>query len=914
MTRLAFALIAAVTPPADRESVLGDTVERFDEIRASTGSAAARRWLWREVARVVRDAPRHRVAARGVSHQTLRTRKAPLMSSLGQDLRYALRWFGRSPGFTAIAVLTLALGIGANTAMFAVVHAVLLKPLPFANADRLMLVHLLAPLRDDAPGVRSEIVWSYPKYRAFMDLQRSFEDAALFTGRPFTLGGDGEPERLRGEVITDWYLPVLGVAPILGRSFTADEAHRAGAPPVALVGHGLWTRRYGADRAILGRSIAIDGIAHTIVGVLPRGFRGLNGNADLWTPLAVTDAWALNEAMGHSFMMVGLRRRDVAEAAAAAAVQTHGAQLDQQFQDRVVEGASWGASAVSLDASRVDADLRRGSLVILGAVGFVLLIACVNLTNLLVARAVARRREVTVRVALGAGRARIARQFAIEGLLLSGAGALAGLLIAAGLLAVAAAVLPDADVFFRSAVAPGTRRIAGAAGLTRIGAARIGLDATVLAFSVAAAIVTALLVSILPAWQASRQRLQSALSAGGRSSTPRGTRGFGSRAVLVSAEIALALVLLAGSGLMLKSARHLQQTGLGVDPRGVLTVGIELPGASYGPKLGPAFHTNLIARVAALPDVEAVGMGNCLPVSGGCNATTIRFFDRPPAANRPAVGVLWATPGYFDVLRIPLVAGRSFSDADRAGQPKVALVNEAAARAFWPGGSALGQRIAVGQGGFEDGAEVVGVVADVRYRAIETAATPDVYLPLAQSYRGSMRLFVRGGLDTASLVGAIRRDVQALDANLPLGSIKTMDESVGDAMWRTRVAAWLLSGFAGLALFLTSIGVFGVMAQTVAQRTPELGLRLALGAQRGDVLALVLRRAVVLTACGLAIGVVAALALTRLLTTLLYGVTPGDPATLAVVAAVLGVVSLAAAYFPARRAIRLDPTQALKSE
>jgi len=914
MTRLALGLIAAATPALDRESVVGDTVERFVDLRGSAGPRAARRWLWREVARVLRDAPRHRFVARQGRLHRHPTRKAPIMSSLGQDLRYAARWLGRSPGFTAVAVITLALGIGANTAMFAVVNSVLLKPLPFADADRLMLVHLLAPSPDARAGVRGEVVWSYPKYRAFMDLQQSFADTALFAGRPFTLSGDREPERVRGEVITDQYLRVLGVTPILGRPFTAEEAHRAGSPPVTMLGHGVWTRRYAADRAILGRQVPIDGVTHTVVGVLPRGFRGLTGVAELWTPVAVTDAWSLNEPLGHNFMMVGLRRADVSETIAMTAVEALGAQIDAQFRDGPSGSRSWGASAVSLEASRVDSDLRRGSLVLLGAVGFVLLIACVNLTNLLVARAVARRREVAVRVALGAGRARIARQFGIEGLLLAGAGALAGLAVAAGLLSIAAAILPDADVFFRSAVTPGTRRIAGAAGLTRIGAGMIGLDAAALTFSVVAAMVTALLVSILPAWQASRYRPAPTLKLAGGSSTGRGARGFGSRATLVAAQIGLAMVLLTGSGLMLRSARHLQQTGIGVDPTDVLTVGLELAGAAYDRERGAVFQTDLMARVRALPGIEAVGMGSCLPVSGGCNATSIRFPDRPPVANNPAVGILWATPTYFEMLRVRLVQGRNFADSDRAGQPKVALVNEAAARAFWPNESAIGRRIAVGQGGFQDGAEVVGVVADVRYRAIETAATPDVYLPVAQSYRGSIRLFVRSQLDTPSLVTVLRREVQALDANLPLASVKTMDDSVGDAMWRTRVATWLLSAFAGLALLLTSIGVFGVMAQVVTHRTPEFGLRMALGAQRGDVLALVLRRAVIVTACGLAIGLVAALALTRVLTALLYDVTPGDPATLAVVAVVLGAVSLAAAYIPARRAVHIDPTRALKSE
>ena len=834
------------------------------------------------------------------------------MSSLGQDIRYALRWFGRSPGFTTVAVLTLALGIGANTAMFAVVNAVLLKPLPFANADRLMLVHLLSPQRD---GGHSEMVWSYPKFKTLTELQRVFEDLALFTPRTYSLSGDGDPEVLSGEVITDGYTSVLGVSPMLGRTFTADEAQRAGASPVAMISHGLWTRRYGSDSGVVGRGVQIDGITHTIVGVLPSGFTGLSGNGDIWTPLAVTDDWALTEAQGHSYSVIARRRADVGEAAVIAAVRVYGGDVDAAHREGAVEGRAIGALARSLDGSRVDSDLRRAALVVLGAVGFVLLIACVNLTNLLVAKALARRREVAIRVALGAGRGRVVRQFVVESLLLSSAGAITGLAVAAGLLAAAMALLPDSNVFFRTPISPGTPRITGAAGLTRVGAGMIGLDALTLAFTVGVTLVTALLVSVLPALQASGLRPLLALRAAGGTSSARGFGRFGSRALLVGTEIAMALVLLAGAGLMLKSAHRLQHTSIGVDPTHVLGAQLSLPAARYTAATGAVFQQTLVDRLRGIPGVEAAGWGFCLPVSGGCNGTSIWFPPVPQDAQpRRSVNIAWATPGYFDALRIPVLQGRNFSDSDHVGQPKVALVNETAARTYWPGESPIGKRIAVGQGGFHDGAEVVGVVGDVRYRTLETEAGPHVFLPLAQSYRGGMQVIVRSQLGTRAMAAAIAREVRALDSNLPLVSVKTMEERVGDAMWRTRVAAWLLSAFAGLALLLTAIGIFGVMAQTVAQRTAEIGIRMALGAGQGDVLRLVLGRAAFITTIGLGVGVVAALGLTRVLTTLLYQVAPTDPATLLAVAVILGAVSLLACYIPARRAMKVDAVTALRTE
>lgn len=912
MTRLALFLIGAATPRIDREAVLGDTIERFDEIHRVDGPAAARRWLWREAGRVAAGSLRHRLAARRAHPPLSAGGRSGLMSSVLQDVRYALRGFARAPGFTTIAILTLALGIGANTAMFAVVNAVLLKPLPFANADRLMLVHLAMP-RDN--GGFAEMVWSYPKYRSLVEMEDVFDETAIFADRQWDLSGDGEPEQLRGEVVTDRYLSVLGVQPVLGRAFTADEAHRTGADPVVMIGHGLWMRKYAGDAAVLGRRLDVGGVPHTVVGVLSRGFAGLSGRAEIWRPLAVAESGEMKGRQSHSYSVVARRRADVSEAAVLSALSVYGPRIDEANGEGPASGRpAASATARSLEASRIDVDLRRVSLVVLGAVGFVLLIACANITNLLVARAVARQREVAIRVALGARRARIVRQFAIESLLLSGTGATAGLGVAVALFAIAPAVLPDANVFFGSSLAPDVPRMAGAAGLTRIGTAMIGLDGRTLAFTAGLAMMTAVLVSILPAFKASLFRPAHILKAAGGTST---ARGFGSRALLVGAEIAVALVLLAGAGLMLKSAMRLHATSIGVDPVNVLTAQIDLPSARYDAASGAVFQNALLDRVRALSGVESAGWGHCVPVSGGCNGTVLWFPDGPRDQQpRRLVGIMWATPGFFDALRIPVVSGRGFSEEDGAGRPKVALINETAARQYWPGDIAIGKRIAVGQGGFQDGAEVVGVVADVRYQTLEAAPGPDVYLPLAQSPRAWMQLVVRSQLDSRTLVSAVGRELRALDPNLPLVGvdIKTMEDRVGDAMWRTRVASWLLSAFAALAVLLTAIGVFGVMAQTVAQQTAEIGIRMALGAQRRDVLALVLGRAAIVTAIGLVVGLGAAAMLTPVLTTLLHDVTPRDPATLAIVALLLGMVSLAACYVPTRRAMRVDAVTALKGD
>lgn len=833
------------------------------------------------------------------------------MTGFWQDVRQALRVLERSPRFAAVALATLALGIGVNTAVFSVVNAVLLKPLPFAESDRLMLVHLLRP---DAGGVFRETVWSYPKYRSFMQDQTAFDDAALFAGRDFDVAGDGDPLRVRGEIVTERYPGLLGVNPILGRSFTSDEANREGGA-VAMISHGLWTSRYGADPAIVGRTIEINALRYTVVGVLPPGFTGLNGNAQLWLPLAAVDTADLVEPYSHSYSLVARRSPSVSADAAVANVRLNGERIAAEFAsaDDPPGRIPDTATAASLDASRVDYDVRRASLILLGAVGFVLLIACANLTHLFLARGVERRREIAIRSALGASGGRIARHLFMESMLLAGVGGLLGLLLAGLLLDAAAAILPDPDVFFRTAVAPGTRRLAGAAGLTRVGAHAINLDMTTLLFTFAVTVVTASLVALVPALRASSSSPIDALKAAGTAAGSLGRRDFALRAAPIVMQITLSLVLLTGAGLMVRSGIALHRTALGIDPVDVVTVRVDLPDASYTPELGAAFHRELVERVSALPGIDAAALASCAPVSGGCNGTHLRFLN-PERDGFGVVGVHWVSPNYFSTLGITLVAGRNFADSDAAGRPKVVLVDATAARELWPNESPVGKVVAVDQGGFHDGAEVIGVVSSARYRAIENAATPDVYLPVAQSYQRRTLLFVRSTLPLQSVVAAIGAEVRGLDPNLPLAEIKTMETRVDDAMWRTRVGAWLFGAFAGLALLLTAIGIFGVMAETVARRTTEISVRMALGAQARDVLKLMLRRAALMTVTGITIGILAALGLTRMIGALLYEVQPHDPITFVAVALLLGLVALLACYLPARRASRLDAVVGLRSE
>ena len=914
MTRVYVWLIRAATPRSEREWVVGDTLEEFAHIEGAAGRRVAARWLRREAWRVIVRAPEHRLAlGRRVRPLAPERGGDSFVGTLRDDIRYCLRLLKRSPGFAAVAIATLALGIGANTAMFAVVNGVLLKPLPFLDPDRLMLMHLLAPDRQGGPGAFREVSWSYPKYRTFLSVQTVFTESAVFGGREMSLTDLTDPERLRGEVVSERYLAVLGVTPVLGRPFTGDEAHVAGTGPVAMIGESIWRRRFGSDPATIGRTIHIDRNPYTVVAVLPRAFRGLSGQADIWVPVAAYMPQSLTQDQNHSLTLVARRRDDTSEAQAAMSAGRIGQRVEEEFKTGQFDGRPWSAKAVSLTGSRAELDLRRATFVLLGAVSFVLLIACVNLATLVSAKFARRTREVAIRIALGATRGRIARQFIVETLVLTSAGAIAGVVCASLMLSASSTLLPDSDTFFRAR--EGARPpMRGSAGLTQIGASMIGLDTATLLFACAVALLCALLVASLPTIQASLLRPIEALRAS--AATTMNRRRFDTRSVMVVSQVALALVLLAGAGLMLKSLFRLQSTSVGIDATGLMTARIQLPNATYNADVSRAFYVSLLERVRALPGVEAAALGSCPPVSGMCNSTLIRF-ERGLGrftGNEPVMGVYWATPTYFSTLGIRVMRGRTFTDQDRAGTPKVAVINDTAARKLFAGSDPLGKFIAIGQGGFDDGAEIIGVVSDVRYVSVESAPVPDVYIPVLQSSQTRMELYIRSAVAPGALVPALRNEVRALDPNLPLANVRLMDERLGDAMWQTRMSAWLLSAFSALAVLLTGIGVFGVVAQTVAQRTNEFGIRLAIGAEARDVLGLVMRRAVTITGAGLVTGLAAAFALSRLVSALLYGVPSYDPATYLIVAIGLTAVIAVAAYIPARRATRIQAIVALRSE
>jgi putative ABC transport system permease protein len=896
--RLAQTLLRWTLPPDDFEVISGDLEETLGTM-ASSRSGAARLWYWRQVASIV--CSRVRAATFGFADP----QPTRLMMAFRQDLAYALRSLRKQPGFAAVAVVMLAVGIGANVAIFALVNAVLLKPLPFTDPARLMIVHLLAPDRE-APGVFNQTIWSYPKYRVFRDHQRPFESTALFQSRSWNLTGANAPERVAGEMVESSYFHVLGVPPQVGRTFSADETRAAGSAPLAVLGYGFWMRLFGGDPNVLGRTVGLNGVSYTIVGVLPPGFRGLTGLADVWIPLMTTPASELEEPWSHSYTLVARRQPAVSTEQAQAAVTVLGGEVDAQFHDAESRGVSWGAMAVALNDMRIDPLTRQSILLMLAAVASVLLIVCVNLANLMLVRGLGRQREVAIRLALGASRLRVVRQFMTESLMLAVLGAATGVAVAHGVILAGARLMPDLRMVLSGRTA----------GLTRVGLNMLGMDASTVAFTILVAVAAAALFGLGPAWRATRHDLSSTMKSGGSGAAGSGSHGFRIRNILIVGEMALALVLLSAGGLMIKSVARLQATELGFRSDSLLTFRVSLPSPQYDPGRAVQFFDELLQRLADRPEIESVAYGGCAPVSESCNGTLARFPDRPPAprGSEPLIGVTWASPGYFETLGIRLIRGRVFTDRDRTGQPKVVVINETAARAFWRGQDPIGKRISVGQGGFRDGAEVVGVVGDVRYGAVEKSVAPDVYLPLLQSPRAMGLVFIRSGLPPASLVPEVRQTVHTLDPDLPLVDIKTMNERFGDATWRSRLSAWLLGVFAALALVLAALGLYGVMSQGVEQRRREIGVRMALGADRRDIMKMIIGRVVTISLAGIVLGIVLAVPSMRLLIALLYEVRPDDPQVFAVLSLALLGVALLAGYVPARRATRVDPLTTLRSE
>ncbi len=805
------------------------------------------------------------------------------METLWQDLRYGARQLARSPGFTAVAVLTLALGIGANTAMFSIVHNVLLRPLPYPDPDRIVWFFERQPNLERAP-------FSGADYLDMAQQNRTFEHIVAMRDLDFHLTGVEEAERVRGRVATPNLFGVFGVQPVHGRGFLPDEGE-PGAPRVALLSHGLWQRRFGGDPGVVGREITLNEESVTVVGVLPPSFR--LGGADLYlNPRHVvpavfattTDDPTQNRAM-HYLAVAGKLKPGVSLAQAQADINTVIARIEEQHR------TGHTAHIFPLHEAAVGG-VRRPLLILLGAVGLVLLIACANVANLLLARASSRQREIALRAALGAGRVRLVRQLITESMLLAVTGCALGLLLAWwGIGALVAASPPQ---------------------LPRAGA--IQVDRVVVVFAVAIAGLTGLLFGLAPALQATKARLSEALKEGAR-----GTGGSlphsRLRRALIVAEVALSVMLLAGAGLLTRSLVRLLDVDPGFRTDNLVTMTLSFSSAKYSQEgRNLAFVEELLPRLESIPGVLGVAAANDLPLEGQDTTTNPTVEGREPAqpGEQLLIGVHSVNNNYFRALGVPLRQGRYFDHRDAAPAPPVVIVNQTAAQRLWPQDNAIGKRIRLQ--GWEGFAEVVGVVGDIKHNGLSSPPTMDAYLPYAQSPWAYLTLAVRSAADQESLLSAVRAEVRALDADLPVFAVRTFQQVLDETVGERRLTLFTLGLFAGLAVVLAAVGLYGVMAFMVTQRTREIGVRLALGATRSDILRMVVGQGTRLALLGVLIGLAGGLALTRFLASLLFGVSATDPGTFAGVAALLMAVALVACWIPARRAARVDPMVALRYE
>jgi len=830
-------------------------------------------------------------------------RGARLLEELWQDLRYGVRLLKRQLGFTIIAVSTLALGIGANTAIFSVVNALLLRPLPYRQPEQLVKVFQAKP--DPAKGMLPSI-WSYPRFEILRDRNRSFAGVAGFSQSPYNLTGTDAPERLQVEMVSAGYFPLLSVEAVLGRTFTTEEDRMPGADSAALLGYSLWQRRFGGDLQVIGKTIELDKQAFIVVGVLPPDFRGQSGTADVWLTIMASARFVpkiLIRPNEYWFQVIARLKDGITLAQAQSDMQQVSAQIEERYPspNKTLAGTAKVPVIAPLQAAKVDPALKISFLILLAAVGLVLLIACANVANLLLARALARRREFGLRAALGAARQRLLRQVITESLLLAGLGGVLGVLVALWGLDLLKNFRPSDNVQFWTSY---TRTFEFFT---------IDLDWRVLSFNFALALLTGLLFGLFPALHSSFINVIEALKegVGGSATDFHDLRKMGARGLLIVGEVALSLVLLIGAGLMIISLLRLQSVNLGFVPENVLTMTVYSRHAKF------EFYEQLLARVQALPGVEAASLSRVAPLRGR-SAMTVMDIEGRPDIQQVGIGYYSVSPDYFKTLGINLRRGRVFMEQDRAGAPRVALINQTAAEMFFPGQDPIGKRlrpyVPPNYETSELFVEVVGVVADVRYGRLEEAIEPDIYVSSLQPTDPTYTLIVRSKVDAAALTAAVRREVLALDRNVPLTAIQTMKERVAEVTSRTRFIAVLLGLFAALALTLSGVGIYGVMAYNVSMRTREIGIRLALGAEASHVLKLVAAQGMKPVLIGIAFGVGAAYALMRLMKTLLYGVSATDPLTFVGIAALLASVALLACYIPARRATKVDPMVALRDE
>jgi putative ABC transport system permease protein len=805
-----------------------------------------------------------------------------------RDARHAMRTLCRTPGFTALAVLIIALGIGANTAIFSLVSAVMLKPLPFAEPDRLVFAWVDA----SAVGGSSRNVISLPNYVDWRERSQSFEDLAAFQRRLYNLVGDGEPEQLDALRTTPNLLSVLGVQAIVGRTFAADEV--AEATPVVVVSESLWARRFGADSNVVGREIVLDGARYTVIGVVPPYFR-FPENVDVFMPTAFTPAELANRGIWDSYAVGRLRAGVTIEQA-----QTELNAIAKAVEEEVPSIMGGRGVALTPLAQQLAREARPTLLTLVGAVGVLLLIACANLANLLLARGAGRRHELALRKALGAGDGRVVRQLLTESGVLAAGGVALGLVLAAASLGYLARLVPDV---LPAGTAP-------------------ALDWRVLAFTAAAALVTVLLFGTGPAWLTARSSVNLALHKGaGRSGIARGNR---LRSGLVVAEIALTAVLLAAAGLLLRSYAAVVQEDPGFDPSNLLVTATALPPSKYAdPARRSAFYEGALREVRALPGVESAGYAMFAPltIQGGTLLVTVE--GAPPITQetfmRYVVNVRVITPGYLETLGLPLIGGRQADDRDLAeGAPRTLVINQTMAERYWPNDDAVGKRMKIG-GQEGEWWTVIGVVGDMRQNALDAPPEPELYPPVSRNVPSGAffwprQLVVRTTTDPHSLASAVRDAIWRVDPDQPVSMQRTMDEIFDGHLANRNTQLTLVGAFAVLALLLAAVGLYGVLSYTVTQRTAEIGLRMALGASGGALVRAIVRGALVLACIGLAVGVAGALALTRLIESFLFGVSATDPLTFVAAAGLLLVVTAAAAYVPARRAANVDPMTALRDE
>jgi putative ABC transport system permease protein len=814
------------------------------------------------------------------------------MNTLLQDIRFGLRMLLKSPSVSIVATIALALGIGANTAIFSVVNAVLLRPLPFPDSESLVAVFETNLERGLQRGSHS-----YPNFMDIRAQNTVFEHMSSYHGGDFIMTGRGEPARLQGSVVTADLFPLLGIQPILGRTFLPDEDKPTETGRVVILSHALFQQRFGGDPSIINQRITLDGVSFTVIGVMPASFEFpiQNDPVELWTTIAgdASGSEPVTTQRGAHFLQVIARLKSgVTKEQAQAELTTIASRLEQQYPDTNTRRSLRMEPALTA----LVGDVRPALLILLGAVACVLLIACANVANLLLARATSRHKEMAIRSALGASRVRVIRQLLTESVLLSLLGGGIGLLLAVWW----------SDLL----VALGKEDIPRAV--------HVGMDWRVLGFTLGVSLLTGLIFGLAPAFHSSKTELVESLKEGGRGTSEGGRRNR-VRNVLVVVELAIAVILLVGAGLLMQSLWRLQKVNSGLQPENVLTFNVVLPEVKYNSDKQAQFFIDLKQRLESTPGVQSASAILPLPLSGDRFSISFEIEGRPlPPKDHPSADFFAAGVGYFKTMGIPILKGRDFEDRDKHGSTPVIIITDAFARQYFPNEDPIGKRIKPGIGTYEDEdnpmREVIGVVGDIRNRSLNTEPKPAYYVPQTQVPFSQLVAVVKTTGEPHSLVSAATKVVAAMDQDIPLFGVKSMPEYLSSSVAAPRFSTTLLAIFAAVALVLTIVGLYGVMSYSVAQRTNEIGIRLALGAQSRDVLLMIVKQGGTLILLGLAIGLVGAFALTRLIASLLFGVTAKDPITFGAVAVLLAIVALLACYIPALRATKVDPMDALRCE